>query len=93
MADNKHQEDDIFAANCLLPLPDPCSHDASAGASFLNEDSGQSEYQPINDSLSVMLYGNSCDDVMLSAPDDGHSHMLESVPWSSMPGARHVPGS
>lgn len=93
LADNKHQEDDIFAANCLLPLPDPCSHDASAGASFLNEDSGQSEYQPINDSLSVMLYGNSCDDVMLSAPGDGHSHRFESDPWNSMLGARHVPGS
>ncbi|KAM0844302.1 hypothetical protein ACQ4PT_057148 [Festuca glaucescens] len=93
LADGKHQADDIFADKYLSPLPDSCRPGASAGARYLSEDSPNSEYQPISDPFSAMLFGDSCDEDMFSAPGDGHQHRLESGPWNSMPGARHVPGS
>ncbi|KAM0919136.1 hypothetical protein ACQ4PT_008515 [Festuca glaucescens] len=93
LADSKHQADDIFAEEYLSPLPDSCRPGASAEARYLSEDSPNSEYQPISDPYSAMLYGDLCDEGMFSAPGAGYQHRLESAPWNSMPGARHVPGS
>jgi hypothetical protein len=93
LADSKHQADDIFAEEYLSPLLDSCRPGASAEARYLSEDSPNSEYQPISDPYSSILYGDLGDEGMFSAPGAGYQHRLESAPWNSMPGARHVPGS
>uniref|UniRef100_A0ACD5WTF4 Uncharacterized protein n=1 Tax=Avena sativa TaxID=4498 RepID=A0ACD5WTF4_AVESA len=82
--------DAFWADSHLLPLIDHCINDGSTKAGNLNEGSPHSEYQPINQSMKVMFYGNYCDEVQLLAPGDGHSLELESVPWNSMPGACHL---
>uniref|UniRef100_A0ACD5UHH3 Uncharacterized protein n=1 Tax=Avena sativa TaxID=4498 RepID=A0ACD5UHH3_AVESA len=82
--------DALLADNHLSPLIDHCIIDASTEAGYLNEGSPHSEYQPINHSMKVMLYGNYCDDILLSAPGDGHSLKVESESWNSMLGARHL---
>jgi hypothetical protein len=89
--DSTQQADDMFAGKHFSPLPDLCR--PSEEAAFFCDDSPHSECQPMNNTLSVLLYGHPCDEVQLPAPGDGHEHRLESVSWKSMPGARHMPGS
>ncbi|VAI90069.1 unnamed protein product [Triticum turgidum subsp. durum] len=65
--DNKHNAD-IFQDKYFSS--DPCATDVSAEATFLNEDSTHSEYQPSNGPLNALFYGHFCNDVALSARDD-----------------------
>ena len=90
MRDGKHQAGDMFVDKYLSHSLDPCRPDASAEARFSNEDSTCSEFQPINDSYSALLFGDSCDEITSSATGDGHQPGLESGHWESMPGARHM---
>ncbi|XP_020185337.1 transcription factor GAMYB [Aegilops tauschii subsp. strangulata] len=84
--DNKHNADILHDKYFCS---DPCATDVSAEARFFNEDSTHSEYQPNNGPLNALFYGKFCNDVTLSARDDGHQTLLSS---NGVPNTHHLPG-